>query len=218
MCDISEECSIGRMISEQKRKLKGEGSGWGTVAVKVTVGWCYWPVWFSFFPCSRWTAPSWSTVGSWWHITFLLCSLPCLWIPFMSTVPSSTPWWPVTKERSNYIPPLSQAQISPRTTASQKCQSEVQQPSTSISLLSVGASIPLLNGKWRRWRWTTCMTGSSGSITKTVVPRVWALCVALIYPDKRAMLPPVHLCSLFLSCSCRCHLPVHTKADYLGWD
>lgn len=60
------------------------------------------------------------------------------------------------------------------------------------------------------------MTGSSGSITKTVVPRMWALCVALIYPDKRAMLPPVHLCSLFLSCSFRCHLPVHTKADYLG--
>ena len=121
-------------------------------------------------------------------------------------------WLPLTIE----LLQKAQAQISPRTTASQKCQSEVQQPSTCISPLPVGASKPLLNGKWRRWRWMTSTMGSSGSIMRTMVLRMWVLYVALIYQGKRAMLPPVHLCSLFLSCSFRCQLPVHTKADYSG--
>lgn len=62
----------------------------------------------------------------------------------------------------------------------------------------------------------TSTMGSSGSIMRTMVLRMWVLYVALIYQGKRAMLPPVHLCSLFLSCSFRCQLPVHTKADYSG--
>lgn len=131
----------------------------------------------------------------------------------MSTVPSSTPWCPATEERSNYIPPLSQAQVSPRTTASQKCQSEVQQPSTITSQLPVGASTPLLNAKWRRWKWMTSTMGLSGSIMKIMLQRTWVLCAALIYQGKKAMLLPVHPCSLSQSCSFRCYLPVHTRAD-----
>lgn len=167
------------------------------------------------YPClclfspSRWTAPSWSTVGSLWHITFPPCSLLCRPILYMSTVPSSTPWWPVTEERSNTIPPLSQARVSPRTTADQKCQSKVQLCSTSICLLRQGASKPLPSAKWKRWKWTTSMMELSGFTMKTWLQRwwllkMWALFVVRMSRGKKAMLPLAHLYSLSLSCSYKC--------------
>lgn len=134
----------------------------------------------------------------------------------MSTVPSSTPWWPVTEECSDYTPPLSQAQTSPRTTANQKCQSEVQQPSATISQLPMGASMPLPNAKWRKWKWTTSTMGSNGSIMKITLQKVWVLCVALMYHGKRDRLLLVHLCSLFLSCSCKSYLQGQTRVDDSG--
>nr|XP_039324156.1 cyclin-I isoform X2 [Saimiri boliviensis boliviensis] len=94
-----------------------------------------------------------------------------------------------------------QAQTSPRTTASQKCQSEVQQPFTIISQLPMGACRSLLNAKLRKWKWMTSMMESNGSIMKIMFQKMWVLCVALIYQDRRDMLLLVHLCSLFLSCS-----------------
>ncbi|EHB12640.1 Cyclin-I [Heterocephalus glaber] len=81
-------------------------------------------------------------------------------------------WLPLTME----LLQKAQDRISPRTTASQKCQSEVQQPSTIISQLPVGASTPLLNAKWRKWRWMTSMMESHGSVMK-MMRRKWGFCV-----------------------------------------
>ncbi|VCX40570.1 unnamed protein product [Gulo gulo] len=67
-----------------------------------------------------------------------------------------------------------------------------------------GASRRLPSAKWRKWKWMTSTTASSGSTMKIVRQRTWVLSVALIYRGRRDTLPLVHLCSQFLSCNFEC--------------